>query len=66
MGDLITQFFQDLIPSASKRLGTLIKWIFLKNRYTYNEILNQNWNGRIGVLFVTIVMLTIVYFSSLK
>ena len=66
MEDFITQFFQDLIPSVLQRLGALIRWIFLKNKYTYKEVLNQDWNGRIGVLFTTTIIMSIIYFSSLK
>lgn len=56
------QFFQDLILSILQKLGALIRWFFLKNKYTYKEVLNQNWNGRIGLLFITIAISSIIYF----
>lgn len=60
MEDFISQFIQDLIPSAIKRLGAFIRWVFFRNKYSYKEVLEQNWNGRIGVLFIILIVVLIM------
>ena len=55
MEEFITSFFQELIPSALAKLGGFFKWIFLRKKYTYKEILEQNWNKRIGLLAIIIL-----------
>jgi len=60
MEEFIISFFQELIPTALAKLGGFVKWIFLRKKYTYQEILNQDWNARIGLLTIIIFFVLII------
>jgi len=64
MEDFITQFFQELIPSALAKLGGFFRWLFLRKKYTYKEILKQNWNTRIGLLVIILFFVLIINLSK--
>jgi len=59
--EFITTFFQEIIWNGIVKLGALLRWIFLKNQYSFKEILQQNWNGRIGLLFIASVVVLIIW-----
>lgn len=47
MEDIIATFFQDFFPSALARIGAFYRWIFLRKKYNYKEVLEQKWNDEL-------------------
>ena len=44
------------------RVGAFVRWVFLKKKKSYKNVLKENWNGRVGILmFVFIVFLISKY-----
>ncbi len=64
MGEFIGQLIFDSLLQSVKHIGASIKWIFLRKKFSYKEILKQNWNNRIGLLFIIFVIATVMYFTS--
>lgn len=60
IGNFIAEFLREFLLSLIPRLGAFFRWIFLKKKYSYKEVLEQNWNGRIGLLFIVIVIILMV------
>lgn len=52
----------DVIRNTIKRIGSFVRWVFLRNRFLYNEIYNQSWNTRIGLLFLVVFMITLIWY----
>lgn len=61
LGDLLAEFFSRLVWVAIKSIGAFIRWIFLRRKYSFEEVNEQGWNGRIGLL----VVLSFVLFVAL-
>jgi hypothetical protein len=53
-------FFQDVIWASLKRLGSAVRWIFLKRKYSYKDIYRQDWNGRVGVITICLIIFIII------
>jgi uncharacterized protein YycO len=53
--------FEDVLMGLLRRIGASIRWIFLRKKYTFKEILSLDWNGTIGFLTFTIVILFLIY-----
>jgi len=64
MIELLGQFIFDSIIQSLNHIGAAIKWFFLRNKLSYKEILKQNWNNRIGILFIALVVIFIMYLTS--
>jgi hypothetical protein len=60
MDDFITTFFQEVTKGYIPKLGASIRWIFLRKRYSFEELLKQNWNNRIGILMIGIIVGVII------
>ncbi len=59
MGEfLIEVIFEGIIQSLSY-IGASVKWVFLRNKFSYKEILKHNWNYRIGILVMILVFFLI-------
>lgn len=63
MGNFIAEFLGEFLLSLIPRLGAFFRWIFLRKKYSYKEILEQNWNGRIGLIFIILVIVLITQFN---
>jgi len=63
MADFLAQIFQELIIQNLNYVGASIKWIFLRKKYSFKELLDQNWNTRIGALVIVALIALIVYLS---
>ncbi len=48
----VEAFFQEVLWASIKRIGALVRWGFLRKKYTYNEVYSQEWNGRVGLLTI--------------
>ena len=56
METFIETFLQELLRGIVKPIGAGIRWIFLRKRFKYSEVLRQNWNNRIGFLAISILV----------
>lgn len=56
LGDLLVEFFSGLVWVAIKTIGAFMRWIFLNRKYSFEEVYEQGWNGRIS-LFVILLSL---------
>lgn len=54
--ELIVSIFQDILWGTVLRVGATIRWLFLRTKYSYSQILKQDWNGRIGLLFIFLLL----------
>ena len=62
--EFLTTFFQEILWGGIIKLGAFVRWIFLKSKYSFKEILQQNWNGRIGLLLLTSVVVLIIWLNK--
>jgi len=56
---LITDIFLEFI----QKIGSYVRWVFLKNKYSYKQIQKQDWNGRVG-LFLILSIIAIILVAS--
>ena len=63
MREAIAELLIEIFVHSFKSIGAAIRWVFLKNKYTFDEILEQGWNHRIGALFALFVILMVLYFN---
>ena len=52
----VETIFEEILWSFIKRLGSGIRWLFLKSKYSYNEIYKQDWNGRVGIITICYIV----------
>ncbi|WP_299123302.1 hypothetical protein [uncultured Tenacibaculum sp.] len=64
MEDFFSGFLEEILFSSISKLGAFIRWLFLKRKYSYNEVLKQDWNGRIGLLAIILMIYLIFYFKN--
>lgn len=50
-------FVQEILWASVKRIGSLIRWVILRNKYSYNQIYRQDWNGRVGLVALILIIL---------
>ena len=62
MDEFLNQIFQDFFYYLFRIVGARFRWLFLRRKYSFKEILEQNWNGRIGFMIISIMTLCILYF----
>jgi hypothetical protein len=62
LGDLLAEFFSGLVWVAIKSIGAFIRWIFLNRKYSFDEVYQQDWSGRIGLF----VVLLFVFFVAVQ
>lgn len=60
VGETIGTLFQDAPYYIIKRIGSFVRWLFLKSKYNYAQIYDQDWNGRVGILTILIIIFSIV------
>jgi hypothetical protein len=67
MGDFLIEFFEqfvrEIIPTFLKVIGAGIKWILYLGKISYSNIFKEEWNTRIGLGIIIIVISTIIYSS---
>ena len=51
----------ELIWYGLKHTGTSIRWLFLRNKFSYKEIYKKSFNGLFGLFFISIVILITLY-----
>ena len=63
---IVEAFFESLLPDLVqpffRLIGACVRWIFLRNRYTFSQIRQQEWNGRVGLLVVACVVTVVVIY----
>lgn len=52
---LIETAFGELAYGLFRIIGACFRFLFLR-KYTFKEVLNQNWNGRVGLLVVLLII----------
>ena len=58
--DIIGGFFQEIFAGFIRRIGAAFRWVFLRKKYNFQEVLKQDWNFRIGIMIIMIVVLTMI------
>jgi hypothetical protein len=58
--ELIAGLIREMIPSFLKNIGASTKWLISRRKKTYHEILEEEWNTRIGILLVFFLVLLII------
>ena len=61
MGDIIADIFAELLPGMIRRLGAGLRWLFLRKKYSYEEILDKNGNLLLGLAFLVLVVVGLMY-----
>lgn len=65
MKELLIEFIGDVFLRFISRgftyLGAAIRWLFLKNKYNYNEIVEWEWNTTIG-FFISIGLIFLLIY----
>lgn len=62
--EFIGIFFQEVLLASIRRIGSFVRWLFLRKKYSYNDIYKQDWNGRIGILAIVITALLLIGLKS--
>jgi hypothetical protein len=57
-------FVQEILWATVKRIGSLIRWVILRNKYSYNQIYQQDWNGRVGLVALISVISIVIFFYN--
>lgn len=57
--DIFSQVLIDGVWLTIKQLGAGIRWLFLRKNYSFKEIEKQNWNGRIGLLTIFLIIIAL-------
>ncbi|WP_196887977.1 hypothetical protein [Aureivirga sp. CE67] len=64
VGGAIINFIVNIVyHGIIRRTGASIRWLFLKKKYSFKEILEQDWNGRIGFICIAIIVYLFFHFS---
>ena len=58
--EFIVTFFQDIVWDGIIRFGAFIRWIFIRKKYSYKEVVQQDWNGRIGLLIIALIVVALI------
>lgn len=61
--EVIGQIFTDNLPNILRFLGACIKWCFYLGRKDFKTLKDENWNGRLAVIVITLVVLIILKFN---
>ena len=68
MGETILEFLasiiQDSMPSILKSIGARIKWVYYLGKKQIKDIHKEEWNTRIGGIFILIVFLLTIWISN--
>ncbi len=64
MLDFIGIFLYDLFIENLNHIGAAIKWTFLRKKYSYKEILKQERNYTIGIGFIVILVILMLYLTN--
>ena len=60
-------FVQEILWASVKRIGSLIRWVILRNKYSYNQIYQQDWNGRVGlVALISVISIVFIFSCNFK
>jgi len=51
----------ELIWFCLKHIGTSIRWLFLRSQFSYKEIYKKSFNGLLGLFFLIIIILILVF-----
>ncbi|GAL86221.1 hypothetical protein MYP_3450 [Sporocytophaga myxococcoides] len=52
---LFESLFGELVYQLFRITGASFRFLFLR-KYTFREVLSQNWNGRVGLVVVLLIV----------
>lgn len=61
VGELIAQIIVETLP---KVLGASLRWCFFLGKKSFNTIFNEDWNKRVGILAIVIIIGLIIWFNN--
>ena len=68
LGEIIAEFFRELVSgligSGIRRLGAWVRWVFKGKKKTFEEVLEEDWNRRVGWSIVVILCLLAYFLIS--
>jgi hypothetical protein len=53
-----------IIESLPKLIGTLVRWCFYLGRKPFSDVFNEEWNKRVGIVIIGIIIGLIVLFNN--
>ncbi|HKC66887.1 MAG TPA: hypothetical protein VKG26_01560 [Bacteroidia bacterium] len=53
-------FFEGFLIIALRLIGSLFRYPFLFHKYTYRQVLKQEYNGRVGLIVVFVITIASV------
>lgn len=59
---IVEVIFEQFIYKFIKVIGASIRWIFIRKNYSYSEIYKQDWNFRVGLLSIILLVVLIFLF----
>lgn len=59
-GGIIEVLFQEAPYYLIKRIGSVVRWLFFRTKYNYSEIYKQDWNARVGILTILVIILFVI------
>ena len=62
--EFIGTLFTEVLWASIKRFGSFIRWLFLRTKYSYKDIYKQDWNGRIGVFTIAVIVILLIGLNS--
>lgn len=55
----------ELIWYGFKHTGTSVRWLVERKKFSYKEIYKKNFNGFLGMFFIIIIFLIVVFLLSI-
>ncbi|MFI5141418.1 MAG: hypothetical protein ACHQII_03580 [Bacteroidia bacterium] len=55
-------FFRKLVYGLLKLTGSFFRYLFLFRKYSYKQVLEQEYNGRVGVIVIFVLGMLSLYF----
>lgn len=50
--ELLSALLQTFLWALLQQIGAFLRWLFFRRQLSFEQVLEQNWNGRIGLLFI--------------
>jgi hypothetical protein len=60
---IVNVLFRKILYGLLTIIGASVRYLFLFCKYNFTEVLNQEYNGRIGFLIACLLGLVFIYFK---
>lgn len=64
--DIVDFFMERIQMGLIKRVGAFFRYLFLFHKYSYKQVLQQEYNGRVGIIVTFVLVLLLVYWHEAK